>query len=92
MRRRLARPWPLILGFLVVAIGLSTGLTRLESSVNVPRMFLPDSDIRKQYDWFEQHIGPTVMGELLLTFSPVGRRRRSARAIGDRRPRTRTLC
>jgi predicted RND superfamily exporter protein len=62
----------LILGFLIVGIGLSTGLTRLESSVNVPRMFLPDSDIRKQYDWFEQHIGPTVMGELLLTFPPLG--------------------
>ncbi len=72
MRRRLARPWPLILGFLVVAIVLSMGLTRLESSVNVPRMFLPDSDIRRQYAWFEKHIGPTVTGELLLTFPPLG--------------------
>ncbi len=71
MRRRLARPWPLIALFLLVAVGLSFGLPRLESSVNVPRMFLPDSDIRKQYAWFEQHVGPTVNGELLLTFSGI---------------------
>ncbi len=68
MRRRLARPWPTILGFLVVSIVLSLGLTRLESTVNVPRMFLPDSDIRTQYEWFENHVAPTVTGELLLTF------------------------
>jgi hypothetical protein len=72
MRRRLARPWPLILSFLVVAIVLSLGLTRLQSSVNIPRMFLPDSDIRRQYAWFEEHVGPTVTGELLLTFPPLG--------------------
>lgn len=68
MRRRLARPWPVILGFLGVSIVLSLGLTRLESTVNVPRMFLPDSDIRTQYEWFENHVAPTVTGELLLTF------------------------
>lgn len=68
MRRRLARPWPTIFGFLVVSIVLSLGLTRLESTVNVPRMFLPDSDIRTQYEWFENHVAPTVTGELLLTF------------------------
>lgn len=68
MRRRLARPWPLIFLFLLVAGSLSVGLTRLESTVNVPRMFLPDSDIRQQYAWFEEHVGPTVTGELLLTF------------------------
>ncbi len=71
MRRRLAKPWPLIGAFLLVAAGLSIGLTRLHSSVNVPRMFLPGSDIRRQYAWFEQHIGPTVSGDLLLTFPPL---------------------
>ena len=68
MRRRLARPWPLILTFLLVAIVLSLGLPQLESTVNVPRMFLPESDIRRQYAWFEEHVGPTVEGQLLLTF------------------------
>lgn len=71
MRRRLAKPWPLILTFLGIAVGLSFGLTRLESSVNIPRMFRHDSDIRQQFAWFEAHIGPTVSGELLLTFPSV---------------------
>jgi predicted RND superfamily exporter protein len=70
MRQRLVRPWPLILSFLITSIILSLGLTRLESTVNVPRMFLPDSDIRRQYAWFEEQIGPTVTGELLITFPP----------------------
>ena len=71
IRRRLARPWPIIGSFLILAAILSVGLTNLESSVNLPRMFLPDSDLRTQYAWFEQHVGPTVTGELLLTFAPL---------------------
>lgn len=71
MRRRLARPWPIIILFLVFAVVLSMGLPNMESSVNVPRMFLPESDIRRQYAWFEEHVGPTVSGEVLLTFRQV---------------------
>jgi hypothetical protein len=84
-RRRLARPWPLMIGFLLAAGGFSVGLTRLESSVNVPRMFRPDSDIRRQYAWFEQHVGPTVTGELLLTFPAL-------REDDDPLPRLRTVA
>ena len=72
MRRRLAHPWPMISVFLCVTIVLSFGLGNLKSSVNVPRMFLPESDIRTSYAWFEEHIGPTVTGELLLTFDELG--------------------
>ena len=68
LRRRLSRPWPVIIVFSVIAGFLSIGLGRLESSVNVPRMFLPDSEIRVAYGWFERHIGATVTGEMLLTF------------------------
>jgi predicted RND superfamily exporter protein len=71
MRRRLASPWPLITVFLLISVGLSLGLTRLQTSVNVPRMFLPDSDIRRQYAWFEEHIGPTIAGDVLLAFPPL---------------------
>ncbi len=72
MRKRLASPWPVITVFLLITIGFSMGLTRLQTSVNVPRMFLPQSDIRRQYAWFEQHIGPTIAGDLLLAFPPLG--------------------
>ena len=39
--------------------------------MNVPRMFLPDSEIRIQYEWFEKHVAPSMTGELLLTFSDI---------------------
>lgn len=68
MKRRLTRPWPIIISFLLIATTLAIGLGRLQSSVNVPRMFLPESDIRTQLTWFERHIGPTVNGEMLITF------------------------
>ncbi len=70
-RKRLSKPWPIILGFGVVAVFLSSGLFQLKTSVNVPRMFRPDSDIRQQYRWFENHIGPTVTGEVLVYFPPL---------------------
>ena len=70
-RGRLSRPWPLIIAFLIVTAGLATGLLHLQTSVNVPRMFLPDSDIRRQYDWFETHLGPTVTGDITLTLPPL---------------------
>ena len=73
-RKRFARPWPMIAAFLLISLILSLGLGRLESSVNVPRMFLPQSDIRTQYKWFERHVGPTVTGELLLTFPAMSDR------------------
>ncbi|MEM6689715.1 MAG: MMPL family transporter [Planctomycetota bacterium] len=68
VRKRLTRPWLIIIIFIGSALVLSTGLGQLRSSVNVPRMFLPDSDIRRNYDWFSEHIGPTTMGELVLDF------------------------
>ncbi len=71
IRKRLARPWPIILTFLLITIGFSFGIKNLETSVNVPRMFLPNSDIRRQYDWFEKNIGPTVSGDLLIWFPPT---------------------
>ena len=72
MRSRLAHPWPLIAAFAVVAAILTSGLFQLKTTVSVPRMFQSDSDIRTQYAWFEEHIGPTVTGDLLLTFPPLG--------------------
>lgn len=71
MRKRLVRPWPLIAAFLTVSVIFSFGLTRLESTVNIPRMFLPESDLRTQYDWFEQNVGPTSTGDLVLKFPPL---------------------
>ena len=69
-RRVVQSPWGAITLFLLVALTLGVGLMRLDTTVNVPRMFSPASDFRRQYAWFEEHIGPTVNGEVLLTFDP----------------------
>ena len=34
-------------------------------------MFMPQSDLRQQYAWFEEHLGPTVTGDLTLSFAPL---------------------
>lgn len=69
-RRRLSKPWPVIIAFAIVALVMSSGLWQLGTSVNIPRMFLPESDLRTQYRWFERRIGPTVTGEVLVSFPP----------------------
>lgn len=54
--------------FALLTIAAASGLPRLESSVRVPDMFAEDSELNQDYRWFESHIGPTLTGELLLTF------------------------
>ena len=71
IRSRLARPWPIMACFLVITTIFAAGLFRLETTVNVPRMFHPESPIRTQYAWFEDNIGATVTGDLLLKFPPL---------------------
>ncbi len=67
-RRVLDYPLPIIAVISLVAIVLSTGLVKLNTSVNVPRMFDPAHSMRVQYQWFEDHVGPTINGELLVRF------------------------
>lgn len=45
------------------------GLGRLTTSVSVPDMFFPDSELRQQYDWYEEHVGATMTAEILLSFA-----------------------
>ncbi len=54
--------------FGISTIAMGTGLLKLNTSVNVPRMFDEAHPLRTQYAWFENHIGPTVNAELLLRF------------------------
>ncbi|TWU08446.1 efflux RND transporter permease subunit [Stieleria varia] len=70
-RARLARPWPMIILFLVIGGVFSAGLFRLQTSVNLLRMFSPDSSIRTEYAWFEENVGPTSSADALLTFPPL---------------------
>lgn len=68
VRRRLTHPWPTMILFVSIAGFCSLGLTRLHSSVNVSRMFLPESDLRQMYQWFEANVGPTATGDVVLRY------------------------
>jgi predicted RND superfamily exporter protein len=64
----LARPWSVLIIFLSIGSVTAIGLGRLTTSVSVPAMFLPESDLRQQYQWYETNVGATMTGELLLSF------------------------
>lgn len=67
-RGLLGHPWKIISLFLISTAIMSVFITRLNTSVNLPRMFDESHPLRTQYDWFETHLGPTINGELLLKF------------------------
>ncbi len=70
-RRVLRHPTKIIVAIGIATMLLATGLTRLNTSVNMPRMFDADHPLRTQYQWFETHLGPTINGEMLLRFPPA---------------------
>lgn len=71
VRGRLSRPWPTIIIFTFIAGGLASGLFSLKTSVNLLRMFKPESSIRQEYAWFESNVGATSTAELLVQFPPL---------------------
>jgi len=51
---------------LLVMAGVGYGLTRVESSVQLMRLFSPQARIRQDYKWLEKHLGPLVPMEILV--------------------------
>ncbi|MBN2291038.1 MAG: MMPL family transporter, partial [Pirellulales bacterium] len=49
----------------VMAIGLY-GITRVETSVKLMRLFSPKATILRDYAWLEEHLGPLVPVEIIL--------------------------
>jgi len=50
----------LIMAFFIV------GLTRVETSIKLMKLFDPNADIIKDYEWLEEHIGPLVPMEVVI--------------------------
>jgi predicted RND superfamily exporter protein len=50
--------------FLMAGVGY--GMTRIESSVQLMRLFSPKARIRTDYHWLEKHLGPLVPMEILV--------------------------
>ena len=46
--------------------GVGYGMTRVESSVQLMRLFSPKAQIRTDYKWLEKHLGPLVPMEILV--------------------------
>jgi len=51
---------------LLVMAGVGYGMTRVESSVQLMRLFSRKAQIRTDYAWLESHLGPLVPMELLV--------------------------
>jgi predicted RND superfamily exporter protein len=51
---------------LLVMAGVGYGMTRVESSVQLMRLFSPKARIRTDYQWLETHLGPLVPMEILV--------------------------
>lgn len=64
----LAKPFQLAIGILAVVFVIGLGLTRLDTTINFNQMFSPNSEINRNYEWIEQHIGPLGSVEALLFF------------------------
>lgn len=62
--------WVVFAAFAALTLTAASGLSRLRSSVRVPDMFAENSQLNRDYRWFEEHVGPTMTGELLITFQP----------------------
>lgn len=61
------RRWVFV-SFALLTLLTTVGLGRLKSSVRVTDMFAEHDDLNRSYCWYEEHLGPTMTGELLVTF------------------------
>ncbi len=61
--------WIVFAAFAGITLAAASGLSSLRSSVSVPDMFAEDSQLNQSYRWFEKRIGPTMTGDLLITFT-----------------------
>ncbi len=73
IRDRLAglvvRRHAMICGMLLVCLALSSGgLLRIDPEYQVLRLFDEDSDIIRDYNWFEEKIGPMMPLEIVVDF------------------------
>ena len=51
---------------LLIMAGVGYGMTRVESSVQLMRLFSSNARIRTDYEWLEDHLGPLVPMEILV--------------------------
>ncbi|MEX2175102.1 MAG: MMPL family transporter [Pirellulaceae bacterium] len=57
-------------GCLVLLVLGAWGLTKVETSIQIMRLFSPQTPIIASYAWLEQHLGALVPLEIVLRFDP----------------------
>ncbi len=61
-------------GICLVALAVGTlGLLRVQTSIQVMRLFSPDTPIIASYGWLEDHLGALVPLEVIVRFDPSNR-------------------
>lgn len=58
--------WPILGGTVVAFVVSGWGISQLQTSARVYDLFSHDSRIIRDYDWFEENIGPLVPLEIIL--------------------------
>ncbi len=59
--------YPLVLGGLVcLMVFCGIGLTRINTSIKLTKLFSPDADIIHAYEWLEENLGPLVPMEVIV--------------------------
>ena len=59
--------YPLVLaGLVCLMIFCGVGLTKINTSIKLTKLFSPDADIIHSYEWLESHLGPLVPMEVVV--------------------------
>ena len=62
--------WPITTGCVIAMIAVGIGLTKIQTSVKLLKLFDSDSKVIQDYAWIEERIGKLVPMELIVHFSP----------------------
>jgi len=68
---------------LLLMAGVAYGMTHVESSVQLMRLFSPKARIREDYKWLEKNLGPLVPMEILVRIDGLPAAKRGEAAPGD---------
>jgi predicted RND superfamily exporter protein len=67
----------------IVMIGLAIGITKIETSVHLLKLFAPEVDIIEDYTWLEENVGNLVPMEVVLRVDPARTRNSDEPLMSD---------
>jgi predicted RND superfamily exporter protein len=64
------RHWQVAAICTLIIVGATLGLSRVQTSIDLLKLFKPEARIVQDYSWFEKNIGPLVPLEIVVRFPP----------------------